>query len=178
MKDLNNHNKLAFSLLETVVVLFIVSVGLVSILSLTVDSVRAQNLNKNSLVAYRLAQEGLELIKNVRDSNFIQNSSSTPVAWDQYIEGSVDGTNYRVDYATFQPATTTNISTAKLQLATTTDPGFYLHNSSCPDSIFSRLITITSATAASSTVTSLVQWFDQGQSYQVELTSIIYDWDY
>lgn len=176
MKSLNKNNKLAFSLLETIVVLFIVSVGLVSILSLTVDSVRAQNLNKNSFVAYRLAQEGLELIKNVRDSNFIQNSSTTPVAWNLGIEGTATSTKYKVDYVSTTPIIITGMSDARLRLDTN---NFYLHNDIYPNSIFSRLISITAGGgAASSTVSSLVEWLDQGQTYQVELTSILYDWSY
>jgi type II secretory pathway pseudopilin PulG len=178
MKYLKRTNGSAFSLLETVVVLFIVSVGLVSILTVTVDSVRSQNLNKNSLVAYHLAAEGLELIKNVRDTNFIQDSTTTPIAWNRYIEGSSGGTTYRVDYATFQPATTSGMATARLQLATGTDAGLYLHDSSYSDSIFGRLITITTNSTSSAIVSSLVEWLDRGQTYQAELKSIIYDWDY
>lgn len=166
----------AFSLLETIAVLFIVSIGLVSILSVTVDSVRAQNLNKNSLVAYHLAEEGLELVKNVRDTNFIQNSTTTPVAWNRYIEAG----KYRLDFANFQPVAVADISEARLQISNDEEanPGFYIHNVSFPDSMFSRMVTITSSTTASSTVSSLVEWMDQGQTYQVELKSILYDWSY
>lgn len=178
MSLLKLKNKPAFSLLETVVVLFVISIGLVSILSVTVDSTRAQNLNKNSLVAARLAEEGLELVKNVRDTNFIQNTTSTPISWDRYISGTPGGANYRVDYSVFQPATTTSINTAKLQISEGPDSGFYVHNEAYPDSMFSRLITITASGTASSTVSSLVQWIDQGQTYQVELKSILYDWNY
>ncbi len=179
MKFLNEKkNKSAFSLLETVVVLFIVSIGLVSILSVTVDSMRAQNLNKNSLVAYHLAEEGLELVKNVRDTNFIQNTTSTPVAWNHYIEGESGANKYRVDYATFEPTVIPDITEAKLQLSTGANPGFYLHSTSSPDSIFSRMITIDPINASSSALTSLVEWVDQGQTYQVELNSILYGWKY
>ncbi|OIO07544.1 hypothetical protein COX68_03360 [Candidatus Falkowbacteria bacterium CG_4_10_14_0_2_um_filter_41_15] len=175
MKHLNRNDKLAFSLLETIVVLFIVSIGLVSILSLTVDSVRAQNLNKNSLVAYRLAQEGLELIKNARDSNFIQNSSSTPVVWNLGIEGVPGSDKYKVDYVSSTPEVIAGMAEARLRLDAA---DFYLHNDAYPNSIFSRMITITPGGAASSTVVSLVEWLDQGQTYQVELKSILYDWAY
>lgn len=178
MKHLNQKNKSAFSLLETIVVLFIVSIGLVSILSLTVDSVRAQNLNKNSLLAYHLAEEGLELIKNVRDTNFIQNTTSSPIAWNRYIDGVSPNNKYRVDYANFQPVLVSGISEAKLQLSAGANPGFYLHDGTSPDSMFSRMITVDSAGTASSTVSSLVEWVDQGQTYQVELKTIIYDWEY
>ncbi|MFA7702047.1 MAG: hypothetical protein WCX80_01135, partial [Patescibacteria group bacterium] len=129
-------------------------------------------------VAYRLAEEGLELVKNIRDTNFIQNTTSTPVAWDRYLVASSTGSLYRVDYANFQPTAVADISEAQLQISTGTDPGFYLHDDSYSDSVFSRMITIISDGVASSSVSSLVTWSDQGQDYQVELKSMIYDWKY
>ncbi|HNX11195.1 MAG TPA: type II secretion system protein [bacterium] len=172
------YNQPAFSLLETIVVLFIVTVGLLGVLTLVVNSQKTKTLNKNALVAQYLAQEGMELIRNVRDTNWLENTTSTPVAWNRYIEGSPTGSNYRVDYLTFQPTAVTDISSAKLQLATGTDLNFYLHATGSPDSIFSRLVTITAAssTAPSSTVSVLVEWLDQGQTYSYTLDSLLYDW--
>ncbi len=179
MKLVLNKKQPAFSLLETIVVLFIVAVGLVSILSLTVDSLRAQNLNRSNLVAYNLAIEGIELVKNIRDTNFILNSSTTPVFWNKNIEGSVAGMRYKVDYANYTPVNVSNISECRLQLTTGADPNFYIHQAGLPDSAYSRMITVTSADSdpASSTVSSLVEWLDGGQTYQLELTTMLYDWE-
>ena len=160
-----------FSLLETIVVLFIISVGLIGIVNLTISSLKAQTLNRNTLIAYQLAQEGLELIRNVRDTNHLSGN-----AWDDDITGSPSGTKYRVDFASW-PAGISDISEATLQLASSTNAGFYLHDSSSPNSLFSRMITITTALgAASSTVESLVQWTEQGQLREYRLQTILYDW--
>jgi len=160
-----------FSLLETIVVLFIVSVGLISIVNLTISSLKAQTLNRNTLIAYQLAQEGLELIRNVRDTNWLSGNT-----WDDGIEGSGSGTKYRVDFASW-PVEVSGISEATLQLASSTNAGFYIHDSNSPSSLFSRMVTITTATGtASSTVESLVQWTEQGQLREYRLQTILYDW--
>ena len=175
-------NRPAFSLLETVVVLFIVAVGLVAIMNLTVDSLKAQTQNRDTLIAYQLAQEGIELVRNVRDTNFLANSTTTPVAWNRYIVGSSTGSNYKVDFTHFQPILVNDITETRLQTASSSDanPGFYLYSTdpASPDSPFSRMITITAADVAapSSTVTSLVQWEDQGATHKYQLQTVFYNW--
>jgi type II secretory pathway pseudopilin PulG len=168
-----NDRLAGFSLLETIVVLFIVSVGLLGIVNLTISSLKAQTLNRNTLIAYQLSQEGLELIRNVRDNNWLADR-----AWDYGITGTATGTKYKVDFSNFWPVEVNDIDEATLQLASSTNPGFYLHDPASPNSLFSRMITITIATttAASSTVESLVQWTDQGQQREYRLQTIIYDW--
>ncbi len=56
------------TLIETIVAVFVVAIGLVSGLSLAVMSTSRTTLVKEKLVALYLAQEGLELVRNVRDS--------------------------------------------------------------------------------------------------------------
>lgn len=172
-----NSQRPAFTLLETVTVLFIISVGLVGILSLTVKSANVQNSNKNLLIASQLAQEGLELVRNVRDTNWLLSTSSAPIAWDRYIEGSPSGNRYRVDYATFAPTPISDLSEARLQRQSTgPETGLYLHDSGQPDSIFSRMITITSSTSTASLVSSQVYWDEQGRVNSYKLETQLYDW--
>jgi prepilin-type N-terminal cleavage/methylation domain-containing protein len=162
----------AFTLLETIIVLFVVAIGMTAVLSLTVSSLRISTNNRNTLVAYHLAEEGIELIQNVRDSNWLGG-----YAFDQSISdaSTVLGTGYVVDYANFTPVATANMSLAKIQNAS---PSLmYLHNSGVPDSIFSRLITIYE-TSSAITISSVVEWKDRGGTYQVELDKNIYDWNY
>jgi Tfp pilus assembly protein PilV len=164
-------NIAGFSLLETVVVLMIMAVGLVSIINLTVDSLRAQTLNRNTLIAYQLAQEGLDLIRNVRDTNWARGDD-----WNQHISTTTGPANFKVDYSHWQPQEISNISQAKLQVSSTT--GFYLHDSNSPDSPFSRMVTITavSSSSPSSTVSVLVKWTDQGAVHQYQLETTLYNW--
>ncbi|MEI7452080.1 MAG: prepilin-type N-terminal cleavage/methylation domain-containing protein [Candidatus Falkowbacteria bacterium] len=159
----------AFSLLEVIVVLIIVSVGLVGVVNLMAASLRTQNSNRDTLVAYDLAQEGLELIRNVRDTNWRNGA-----AWNQYITGDVNGTKYKVDFAHFQPQSVAGIDETLLQFSSTTNQ--YLYDASSTDTIFHRLITITANGSVSSTVTCLVEWNDRGDTRRFELQTELYDW--
>jgi len=57
-----------FGLLETVVAIFIITVGLIGGLSLAISSTTAARNVRERFIAYSLAQEGLELVRNYRDS--------------------------------------------------------------------------------------------------------------
>lgn len=61
-------NQKGITLIETIVAVFVVAIGLVSGLSLAVMSTNRTTAVKEKLVALYLAQEGLELARNVRDS--------------------------------------------------------------------------------------------------------------
>jgi prepilin-type N-terminal cleavage/methylation domain-containing protein len=67
-------NKKAFTLLEIIIVIYIISLGLVGVMSLFLQTIKVQNINKNKLIASQLAQEGIETIRNIRDENWILGS--------------------------------------------------------------------------------------------------------
>ena len=60
-----------FTLIEITVVIFIITMGLMGILALATQSIKVSNFNKNNLIASQLAQEGLELVRNRRDNNWL-----------------------------------------------------------------------------------------------------------
>ena len=173
MKFKYRQNLPAFSLLEIIVVLMIISVGLLGVLNLMVSSSRAQNSNRETLIAYNLAQEALELVRNVRDTNWREGA-----AWNLNITGSPSGEKYKVDFRHFQPVPINNIKEATLQMSSSSNQWFYIHDASSSDSIFRRMITITAddASSSSSTVSCLVEWNDRGDTRRFELQTELYDW--
>jgi prepilin-type N-terminal cleavage/methylation domain-containing protein len=63
-------NKKGFSIIEIMAVIFIVTVGMVGMLTLVYQSIKVQRFNKHTLIAYQLAQEGIELVRVIRDNNW------------------------------------------------------------------------------------------------------------
>lgn len=61
------HNQIGQSLLEVVMVAFVLVMALVALISLTTVSIARNRLAKERVVAIRLAQEGLEWVKYERD---------------------------------------------------------------------------------------------------------------
>ena len=60
-----------FSLGEVLLAGFVLTVGLLSISALMAKSLKNSFENRDSIIAVELAQEGVELVRNVRDNSFI-----------------------------------------------------------------------------------------------------------
>lgn len=59
-----------FSIIEVMISIFIFSMWMASIFMVISSSININNLNKNQIIASNLAREEIELIKNIRDSNY------------------------------------------------------------------------------------------------------------
>lgn len=65
------NNKKGFGLVELVMAMLILSIALVGILNLMTYLVKASKVNKDKIIALNLAREGIEVLRNVRDSNWL-----------------------------------------------------------------------------------------------------------
>ncbi len=167
MKQYNNITmKYGFSILEIITVIFIIATGLVGIMSLVVQNIQIQYVNKNNLIASQLAQEGLELIRNKRDNNWLNG-----IIWN---DGLTAG-NYVNDYTGYINSVS-GMEEAKLQIKTNTGEEFYLYDVSEPDSNFSRLITITESDTEHINVSCRIEWPDRGNIYNYVADTVLYDW--
>ena len=59
-----------FSIIEVLVWIFIFSLGLISVYALLVSSLSLNERNQNSIIASNLAREQIELLRNIRDTNY------------------------------------------------------------------------------------------------------------
>jgi prepilin-type N-terminal cleavage/methylation domain-containing protein len=159
--------KPGFSLMEILAVLFIVSIALLGVLSLIIQNIQVQSVNKNNLIASSLSQEGIELIRQIRDNNW-QNSLS-------FDTGLADG-YYRIDYRSIVATPVSNISDYLLFIQNS----FYVHNNGVGvgymPTIFSRHIVITKLSDDVLQVRSIVSWTDHKRPYRYELQTLLYDW--
>lgn len=180
-------NKNGFSLLEIITVLGIISVGLLGISTLVIQSMQAKNVNQNYLVASMLAQEGIELVRNIRDENWLVDRSSWKYgdapAGDFDI---VQDKKYVIDYGNGIPAVIKDQGGANVN--DITDPGarlylnssgFYTHNSTNASSTpFSRLVTVVDNNSPSDvvTITVEVRWDDRGKMQNYKAETMLYNW--
>lgn len=63
-------NKKAFSMIEILVWIFIFSMWIVSVYSIIITTLNLNDYNKNFIIASYLAREQIELVRNIRDSNY------------------------------------------------------------------------------------------------------------
>ncbi|MGL5830761.1 MAG: type IV pilus modification PilV family protein [Candidatus Altimarinota bacterium] len=71
----------AETLLEVMIAVFVVALGSATASSLIVQSLLSNQYNKDSLQALNLAQEGLEMMRVVRNTNWMKFSADTDNCW-------------------------------------------------------------------------------------------------
>lgn len=175
-----------FTLPEMLVTAVVLVVGIMAVQTTIQFGVRAAGRSIDGLVAAHLAEEGIELIRNVRDTNWaIKANGGANTTWTDLASGA-----YLIHY----PLTVGNPSVGRLCWI---DAG----NSNCPaarplnfdttsklygysgwrgfsgvsTSRFTRVVTITNNTIYIQ-VSSQVQWNDASGSHDVTLVEHLYDW--
>ncbi len=164
MKD--NFLKRGFTLVEVVVILFIMSMGLIGILGLIVQNIQSQSYNKSNLIAYQLAQEGIELIRKVRDSNWRES-----LPYDDKLAAG----QYYMDYEDTAPQVFNPSMPGQIVLRKNA-ANFYTHEATATATPFSRLITIQTIDDHSFRVNSSIIWAEYGRNYVYDLETILYNW--
>ncbi len=88
------------TIIEVLVALMIVTLGAATATTLIVVSLRANQFNKDSLVALNLAQEGVEYLHNLRDTNWLKFSGNTQNCWNTKPNADTCGTNNLLEATT------------------------------------------------------------------------------
>jgi hypothetical protein len=83
-KYINKHNWCGgkkkykgFSFIESMLAVFLVSVGLITALKLLTAGIKDSMNSRDQFIASLLAQEGVELVRNIRDNNWVDNDPTT-----------------------------------------------------------------------------------------------------
>lgn len=69
-----------FSTPEVILSIFLVSVGMVAIMAVMTNILRYSYQNQDVIIATALAQEGLELVRNIRDNDFAAGGTGFPTS--------------------------------------------------------------------------------------------------
>lgn len=165
-------NKKGFSVLEVTMALGIITTGLMGVFSLVLQNLQVQTINKDYLVASMLAQEGLELVRNVRDTNFLQNRT--------FSSGLLpDGANSTITVDNDGPPNVNIQNVADMAAAVlyldNTNKVFHHDSSGSSATIYHRLITIVEHTDYLE-VHSNVQWAERGRTHNYEAVTNLYNW--
>jgi len=152
-------NNKGFSLIEVLLSVFIITVAVLGLYNGINYSYNSIEKAKDKFVASYLAEEGIELVKNLRDSNYIAS-----LAWNNGLTACTVGC--RID-----------ANDSALDATTPTTPllidanGFYSYNSGT-QTIFSRKIVITSIETYKIKVSVTVYYGDE----EFLLEQYLYDW--
>jgi hypothetical protein len=161
-----NYNQKGFSLLGVIIALFVTSVGLVTILSLANISLKGASLAKTRLIASGLAQEGVEIVRDIRKANLEWSD------WEWYSGAIATSTtqSYRVQY---NNSSLMSFSETPLKLDTST--GLYQYDSG-DNSPFYRKVTLTKNSYREVKVVVEVKWRLKGQWHYLTVEDRLWNW--
>ncbi|MFZ2975679.1 MAG: hypothetical protein WA055_03605 [Candidatus Moraniibacteriota bacterium] len=69
-KSSKNKNYSGFSFIEVILAVFLISTGMIAVMSLMSSSLRDSMDSRDQIVGVLLSQEGIELVRNLRDNNW------------------------------------------------------------------------------------------------------------
>lgn len=139
-------NKKGFSMGETILAIFVLSIGITAMIGFISKSILDSMDNRDAIIGAGLAQEGVELMRNLKDSNLLQDQV--------YDNGMIaGGACVSATTATYADP---DLSCADRKLYYDPVARLYVHDSSKGATRFSRNILFVSETPAR--VTSVVWW--------------------
>lgn len=150
-----------FTLIETIVAISLLTAGVVGSFSLMQKVTSFASISSSRFIASYLAQEGIEIVRNIRDTNYLKSQ-----AWDS---GLGAGSDFRLDY--------------RSQVFPDATCGTYLQNlgnfyicSTDSTSKFRRQITVEKPVSNKMVVSVAVSWSERGVPYQVSAETELYNW--
>ncbi|MDP3882582.1 MAG: prepilin-type N-terminal cleavage/methylation domain-containing protein [Candidatus Staskawiczbacteria bacterium] len=135
-----------FTIVELIVTIFILSIAVIGVFGAFSIMIVLTSTSADRLTAAYLAQEGVEIIRNIRDTNWLEADTNTDIdtAWDEGLQNCESALGCMVDYrttgSTEHPVIPrTNSDSDYLGIDAM---GFYNYNEGTPTK-FKRKITIT-----------------------------------
>lgn len=180
------NEKAGFTIIETLVSLAIFASSILGLIVITSQGAADTNYAKNKLVASYLAQEGIEMVRNMRDSSSLAGNSWQATWQDNaayqlsscYATGAGSGCDIDPSTLAIAPCSTASQSgCAPLRYDLST--GMYrlnASNPSVPESPFSRLITVRDISPNEVAITSTIYWMQGATPRNVSVNEDLFDW--
>jgi len=162
-------NTKGFTLLEVIAAIFILTVGIGSAFALISQTLSAASLVKERLIASYLVQEGIEIVRNIRDTNWLQSRTATST-WD---DGLPNG-NWQADYLSQNLTTYPSYDTSPLFL--NIDANNFYSYSSGSSTIFKRKIFIEEPSTSTIKVEVNVEWTEKGRTHNFKALEYLTNW--
>ncbi len=160
----NQKKEKGFTLVELMITIFVIAIGLIGVVTLIQNTLRSASFVKSNLIASYLAQEGVELTRNIRDVNWINRED-----WN---EGLSDG-DYIIDY-------NDNYLLSYNDIFLNIDNNEFYSYESGDESKFKRKIIINQMVDVDGNeyleVESVVFWNYQEEEYSIKVVNHMYNW--
>lgn len=160
-----NNSIKGFTLLEMIIVIFVILVGLTGASSLITQTINSMANYSSKLIAAYLGQEGIEIVRNIRDGNWLEQRTATTTPWNDGLSAG----DWEIDYNDSQ---LTSYTGRALKVGY---DGFYNYETGTTTS-FKRKITITPSGDDILKISVQIQWEERGVSRQIVVQGNLYKW--
>ncbi len=155
-----------FSLLEVIIAIFIIVTVLVGVMTLLSQAITSGVVSSSKLIAANLAQEGIEVVKNIRDLNYGGSG------WDDWYSGISGTNNYLVQY---NDSSLRTFEDQPLKYDSST--GLYGYDFGIATSFtYKRKITLSKISDVEVKVAAEVTWTEQGRFHSLGVEDRLWNW--
>lgn len=169
--------KKGYSLIEVLLVTVIIMISFTALFGFSASVIKSDTESRNEVLAANLAQEGLEMVRNIRDSDML--ALTDPSDWRDNLPS---GSNYMPSINSNGKVTLANAGDASVYYDSSTGGRYYNCAASCSGlkTSFRRSITVTQIDANKLQITSDVKWYSATNSSlerSVSAQAILTSWD-
>jgi len=164
--------KKGFTILEVIVAIFVIITGIVGVMALVTQTIGSVSVSSQKLTAAYLVQEGVEIVRNIRDTNWLEGMN-----WDDGLGvGDWEG-DYSDDDLTLCSSTPFDCPSLGLPLRPLRiDGNFYNYTSGTTTPFFRRITIFDNVANQEFKVNVSVSWQERGKPYEVEAQETLYNW--
>ena len=174
-----NKHKSGFTLVEILVAISILSIAILATFTAVSQSLKATNFSEDQIIAYHLADEALEYLRNKRDSNAIQHivalGAGSTYGWLTGISNLCTATACYIDVPnnTITECTSNAASCPALRYDGAT--GLYQYTSGTA-TMYKRSVAMTTISATEVSFVVTVSWTAQNVSKNYTQTIVLKNW--
>ncbi len=168
----SKNQRKGFTLIEIMIAITVVEIGIVGIYSAIWRSTASLYDVSSRFTAFYLAREGLELVRNIRDTNWLQQISSTSTSWDDSLTNC--STGCKLDYSSSDIADPT-LSPYQGGYLKIDNNGFYNYSTG-QRTIFKRKIMVNHLGDDILNVKVEVTWQGSEKLNSIEVQENLYNW--
>ncbi|MDO8470485.1 MAG: prepilin-type N-terminal cleavage/methylation domain-containing protein [bacterium] len=155
-----------FTIVEVITAFFLVSMGILGAFALIEKVATGTAASLSRLTAASLVKEGIEITRNMRDSNLLKLNQGQGGAWNDGLTSCAAGCEIDYNDASFSPYGGTFLKSTGT---------FYAYDSG-QDTKFQRKITITPLTPYMVSVVVDVFWTERGRNLSFEAATQLFNW--
>ncbi len=178
-----------FTVLESITAIFILTVGVGAALSLMNQTLATGSVVEQTLIASYLAQEGIEIVRNIRDTNWLQSRepgknspwddglcSSPPCEWEADASTTTFFDTVDFERCSDNPVSNCRAYTTGTFLNIESATGFYGYGPADVQTKFKRRITIEKPQADEIKIKVEIYWQERGRTHNFTALEYIRNW--